>query len=920
MLADINPALLLDQIGAAQATPLAIKDLNHRFVYVNDSFCKAVGFSRTALIGSDDLELGRPRHMVLGDPESGWPGLWALDDQVINEQQPSRNIDSGSGRASTTETIRIPLVNKHGKAVGLAVQLVDVSEVRELKQRIANNIDALSLREGEISTMESVLASLMACQDTNTLLDQLAHILVERTRADCCYAATLHESGEFMEIVAANGNHSSEYLGGQFRRNEGTIGGAWHRGEAIYHNDVSAIQSLHEWPENTQAFSLPLFVDNEAVAALTVISDRNSKDLAVDVPLLQRICGMASMAIANTRLIDVTQQRLKGTRALAEVSQILTSVDDIAEACNIVCQILLPSVDTRLASTFLLDSSGKLNPHVSWGYANGSIHRATGWSSTAVRECIAQWCVDHDQIAAIGRLEEDPRESAAVHAMRAEKKYGSTVCVPLKKQGEVFGAIMVQRTRDMREFSEAHTDIFQTVANQLSTSIDRMELSQELLHQAYHDRLTGLPNRRQFERLLDDAIDQAKLNHSSFCVLFIDLDGFKEVNDSLGHAIGDRLLSMVAIRLKSVLNEHSALARMGGDEFAVILRDDTDGTDAANALLECLKSNFLIDREQLSIGASIGIGRFPHNGVTAEPLLQSADEAMYQAKRDGKGCVCLFDETLAEASRQRTLLESQLRAAIDRQEFHLLYQPQVSSNDKRVVGMESLIRWQHPTRGLVPPNEFIPVAEASGLIIPIGAWVINEAIRQLALWQHTSLANLRVSINVAAPQFQLENFCDQIIEALERHGAPPALLELEVTESVLMDNVDVVVSRLQRLREIGVRVAIDDFGTGYSSLSYLQNLPLDVLKIDRSFINRLGGHCTKASLIDTIQTLAASLGLETVAEGVEQIEQLDHITRLGCDLVQGYFYSRPAAAQDIPAIIQTIHKQLETLAQRRDAA
>lgn len=920
MLADINPALLLDQIGAAQATPLAIKDLNHRFVYVNDSFCEAVGFSRTALIGSDDLQLGRPRDVVLGDPESGWPGLWALDDQVINEQQPSRNSDSGSGRPSTTETIRIPLVNKHGKAVGLAVQLVDVSEVRELKQRIANNIDALSLREGEISTMESVLASLMACQDTNTLLEQLAKILVERTRADCCYAATLHESGEFMEIVAANGNHSSEYLCGQFRRNEGTIGRAWHRGEALYLEDVSTIQSLHKWPARTQAFSLPLFVDKEAVAALTVISDRNSKDLAVDVPLLQRICGMASMAIANTRLIDTTRQRLKGTRAVAEVSQILTSVEDITAACNTVCQILLPSLDAKLASTFLLDGDGQLHSHVSWGYANGSTHRATGWPNSAVRECIAQWCVDHDEIAAIGRLDEDPRESAAVHAMRAEKKYGSTCCVPLKKQSVVFGAIVLHRTRDMREFSEAHTDIFQAVANQLSTSIDRMELSQELQHQAFHDRLTGLPNRRQFERLLDDSIEQAKNNHGSFCVLFIDLDGFKDVNDSLGHAIGDRLLSMVAVRLSARLCKGSVLARMGGDEFAVILRDDPVGTDTASALLECLNSTFLIDREQISIGASIGIGRFPHNGVTAEPLLQSADEAMYQAKRDGKGCVCSYDESLAEASRQRLLLESQLQDAIDRQEFHLLYQPQVSSAAKRVVGMEALIRWQHPTRGLVPPNEFIPVAEASGLIIPIGAWVIDESIRQLAKWQCTSLAGLRVSINVAAPQFQLDNFCEQIIEALRRHAVPPALLELEVTESVLMDNVDVVVSRLQRLREIGVRVAIDDFGTGYSSLSYLQDLPLDVLKIDRSFINRLGGQCTKASLIDTIQTLAASLGLETVAEGVEQIEQLDHITRLGCDLVQGYFYSRPVAAKDIPATIQTIDKQLDSLSDRLDAA
>jgi len=907
MLKDINTALLLDKIGAAQATPLAIKDLDHRFIYVNDAFCETVGYSRQVLIGKHDLELGRPRELVLGDPLTGWPGLWTLDDQVIREKTLTRTTDSFPGRQANIETLRIALLNDSGEAAALLVQLFDVSEVRELEQRIASNVDALTLREGEISTMELVLASLLACQDTNALLEQLAKTLVARTRADCCYAATLHESGEFMEIVAAVGNHSAEYFGSQFRRNEGTIGHAWSHGEAMYLNDVSTIQSIHQWPPDTQAFSLPLFVDNEAVAALTVISTPESEDLAEDVPLLQRICGMASMSIANTRLIDVTRQRLKGTRALAEVSQLLTSIEDVTEACDTVCRILLPALDARFAKIFLRDSSGVLNPHVAWGCEKGSLYPAPSLNFCRDRKSIAQWCVDNDQIGTIGRLEEDPRESPMIHAMRAERNVGSTCCIPLKKQGNVFGAMLLYRTREMCEFSEAHVDILRAVVNQLSTSIARIELSRELQYQAFHDRLTGTANRHQFERNLIEAIAEASSDKRFFCVLFIDLDGFKEINDSHGHAIGDKLLAMVAGRLAARLDTQSVLARMGGDEFAVILRDDAQGTTTANNLLQALETRFVIDAEILSISASIGISRYPDNGESAASLLQSADEAMYQAKRLGRGCVRLFDESIAIASRGLHLLETQLREGIQKREFQLLYQPQVCCASGQVVGMEALIRWIHPSRGVVAPDEFIPLAESTGLINPIGGWVIDESIRQLAIWQKTSVAGMRVSINIAAPQFQQSNFCDQIIDALARHGVPPELLELEVTESVLMDDVEVVALRLQRLRQVGVRIAIDDFGTGYSSLSYLQDLPLDVLKIDRTFVNRLDAQTERASMISTIQTLASSLGLETVVEGVELPAQLEQIIRLGCDLVQGYLYSRPVSASDVPETIQSIN-------------
>ena len=901
---------MLQQIGDAQSTAMAIKDLEHRFLYANEAFCTASGFSQQELLGKNDLELGRSEAMVLGDPSTGWPGFWALDNEALQGGCPAISIDSRAGRNRATETLRTPMRDCDGSIVALLVQLHDVSEVRDLKRRVASNLDAISVRDGEFTTIDSVLATLMACQDTNTLLAQLADVLVERTRADGACVATLQEAGELMEIVAVTGERAHELLGTTFRRNVGIMGRAWHVGESVFVEDIDKVHSLYEYRPGTQAFSIPLYVDGLAVAALNVTSNPDSPDLSNDIALLERIGGMASIAIANTHLMDGTKRSLRGTHALAEVSQILPTLDDATLACDVVCRKMLKAVAATRTSCFLLNSKGHLEPHVSWGAIHGMVNRAATMPPSLTSDCIAQWSVDNDKTALIRRLDEDARETAAVHDARARMNIGSTYCVPLKKQDQVLGAMLISRGRDQRDFSDPEIDLFKAVVNLLSTSIERMDLAHELQHQAFHDRLTSLPNRHRFELELERFIKEGYAKDEKFSVLFIDLDGFKEVNDSHGHAVGDQLLSHVAERLSGIVTEKDILARMGGDEFAAILRSDPDGHATADRLLGCLNHEFHIAKEQLNVGASIGISRFPKNGDNADMLLQSADEAMYQAKKFGKGCVYTFNESLAVESRERIRLEHQLREAIVRKEFILMYQPQVRCSDSKVVGLEALIRWQHPTRGLMAPNDFIPIAESSEIINEIGAWVIDEAVRQLALWQSTPVRNLRVCINIAAPQFQLDNFCDQVLEALDKHSAPPDLLELEVTESVVMHDVKTVVERLNRLRGAGIRIAIDDFGTGYSSLSYLQDLPLDVLKIDRTFVNRLSDKSNQISLVNTILLLAAGLGLETVAEGVELPEQQAEIKRLGCDLIQGYLYSRPVHVSEVPAIIDQIQSRI----------
>ena len=909
MLFNISPALLLDQIGDAQTTPMAIKDLKHRFVYANDAFCNASGIGREQLIGKNDLEAGRPASMVLGDPTTGWPGFWALDDQAIQEDGSSISTYTNSARNLATETLRTPIRNDDGKIVALMVQLHDVSEVRELKRRVSSNLDTLSIRDGEITTMDSVLATLMACQDTISLFSELTDLLVERTRADRAFVATVQEAGEFMEIVAVAGERSEELLYSTFKRNVGIMGQAWHAGESVFIDDIDKVHSLYSYRPGTQAYSVPLYVDGVAIAALTVTSDPESPDLSGDIALLERIGGMASIAVANTRLIDTTKRTLRGTHALAEVSQLLPALSDSSAACDAVCRSMLTAMEATRAASYLVDSDGQLNPLVSWGAIHGTVNRAVNMLPSLTRFSIAQWAFDNDQSAIIGRLDEDPRESAEVHVARTRMNIGSTCALPLRRQDKVIGVMVVSRSRGQRDFSEASVDLFKAVVNQLSMSLERLDLSNELQHQAFHDRLTGLPNRHSFELELERNISRASNELSSFSVLFIDLDGFKGVNDSHGHAVGDQLLKSVADRLAGVTRDTDVLARMGGDEFAAILRCDTDGLETAERLLASLNHEFVISSERVRVGASIGVSRFPGNGDTASMLLQSADYAMYQAKRGGKECVFTFNASLADESRERSKLEQQLRDAIVRQEFRLVYQPQVRCSDNKVIGLEALIRWEHPTRGLIPPSDFIPIAESTGMINEIGAWVINEAVRQLDAWQSILAEDMRISINIAAPQFQLAGFCDQVLDALEKYSVRPELLELEVTESVVMHDVKSVVARLDRLRKAGVRIAIDDFGTGYSSLSYLQELPLDVLKIDRTFVNRLCDNSDQTSLVNTILLMAGGLGLETVAEGVELPEQRDEIMRLGCDLIQGFLYSRPVSATDIPATIDRIQSQ-----------
>ncbi len=428
---------------------------------------------------------------------------------------------------------------------------------------------------------------------------------------------------------------------------------------------------------------------------------------------------------------------------------------------------------------------------------------------------------------------------------------------------------------------------------------------QEIIrHLARHDPLTDLPNRVFFGEEMSKLVGDIR-RHGHAAVFCLDLDHFKAVNDSLGHATGDRVLILVAQRLRAAIRGDDLVARLGGDEFTVLLRSIADPSEIAviaARIVASLAEPMSIEGHQIVVGCSVGVARAPQDGADAETLLQYADLALYRAKAEGRGIYRFFERDMDAAQRRRRSLEASLTGALLRGEFRLVYQPIVNLADTRICSLEALLRWDHPERGLIPPAEFIPIAEETGLIVAIGEWVLREACRAAARWPQA----IRIAVNLSAVQFRRPDLVGTVERALQSAGLDPERLELEITESLLLADTEPTFELLHRLRAMGMRIAMDDFGTGYSSLSYLRRFPFDKIKIDRSFMTGLASEGDSAAIVEAIIGLGRSLGMTTTAEGIETEAQLDTIRDQGCDEAQGYFFSPPLPASGIDALLGVI--------------
>lgn len=454
----------------------------------------------------------------------------------------------------------------------------------------------------------------------------------------------------------------------------------------------------------------------------------------------------------------------------------------------------------------------------------------------------------------------------------------------------------------------------QANANLVVATIEARKLAEqvqaakiELDHLAHHDVLTGLPNRILLHDRLDQAIALTRRSGKQLAVLFMDLDRFKHINDSLGHGVGDQLLQSVGQRLLACVRQSDTISRQGGDEFVALIPDIDHAEDAALAAQKMLAAIALphrIEQHDLHIGASVGISIYPDDGQDAETLIKHADTAMFHAKDKGRNTYAFFEREMTARAIARQSIEASLRLALERQEFVLHYQPKINLHSGTIVGIEALVRWQHPQRGLLEPAQFVPIAEDSGLILRIGRWVLREACRQAQAWQDAGLPPITIAVNTSALEFRAKDFLVNLRGILEETRLQPRYLELELTESVLMRDASATDSVLHALSALGIQLAVDDFGTGYSSLSYLRQFPINALKIDRSFVNNMTRNANDASLVSAVISMGKSLKQRVIAEGVETAEQVAFLLGQHCDEGQGYFFSHPVGAEALAALLQ----------------
>ncbi len=789
-----------------------------------------------------------------------------------------------------------------------SVESASVADLLEQISTLEQKHAALKQHTSQLAELSDTAADMMRQDSLKNLLQFIADEMVRLSCANGAYLHMVHETGDYLHVVAACGAHKNQLMGNTRKRGFGLSAQAWETGTFQYTDNYNKDSCrVVEFPEELKAVALPLLFSNR-ISGVAFVTAPVTEDLYSQISILKEIAKTASIAIYNTEQIEAQAFELQRIKALSVLGDTLYQSTDWDSILNSVCQHLFDILDIKQVTIYQWSEKlDQLRTYCARQKIDGSINEHQPAVQSLREHSISNWCFENNEFAQIDRHIEDARESAELRDYNQKNNIGSTMCVPLSYHEKPWGVATIHKSDSQRNFNESDANAFRAMASQVSTALQRNVLVSKVHHQAFHDSLTNLPNRRSFEEHFSTLInDQSDMK---FAILFCDLDGFKAVNDTHGHDVGDKVLRICASRMDNCIRHGDYLARMGGDEFAVIVKlsgVEHDTGILAKRLLITIGEQIQVKNLCIQVGLSIGISFYPDDGTTFSELLNHADVAMYQAKHAGKGKILHYNKQDSEVIRKKNELRSALREALSRNEFELWYQPQVAWRTNRVCGVEALLRWNHPQLGNVPPYEFIPIAEESGLIDKLGLWILEEAVTTFRSWQLPANKVFCMGVNIAPPQFLDEAFSTNVLNILKKYNVRPEQLKVEITESFIMNDRDSVVLQLKHLRENGVLVAIDDFGTGYSSLSYLQDLPIDVLKIDRAFVSSLAQDNYKTSIAASIMALANSLGLTTITEGVETDEQLYFIQQLGSETIQGYYYSKPVPASKILDVVHSI--------------
>ena len=808
-----------------------------------DGLVRVINPAAQVLFGWEAEELvGRPAARLLPDPERpNEPSGLLARDHALDGECLGRHRD-GHDLPIELNISRVS-VGGHALTVGL---------VRDLRER--------RLREAVDDLVHAMNHMVLEGRRLDEVMHLVSRRLKEMFRLEAVWIGTRAPDGTVTARAAAG--VGLELVRGLGVRWDGRPGGGDPTGAAIRlgRTQRAAVEEA-EWAEAlaglgeagwSSAVAIPLASRQQVAGALTIYAR-----LPPESGLVRRLEAVATrIGVAMRMALDQERLRLQGA-AMA------SAADPI----------------------FITDRDGRIE------WVNLAFTRLTGYALDEVVGNTPRLLKSGVQTQAF--YEDMWRHLRSGDVWRGE-------VVERRKDGTLY--TVEQTVTPMLDF-DGQVSHFVVVHEDIT---DRKKAEERIRFLANFDPLTGLPNRTLFRDRLQQAANRARVARTKLALLFLDLDQFSRVNDTLGHDIGDRVLTAVVERLHAVAHSADTVARVGGDEFAVVQADLANAEAAAalaRRIVEAVARPFDIDGHDIHIGASIGITLFPDDGDDPEQLVKNADMAMYRAIREAANGYRFFSNEMNSEVRSRIGLERELRRAVGRDEFVLYYQPQLEAATGRIVGVEALVRWQHPDRGLIPPAHFIPIAEECGLIVPLGDWVMAEACRQIEVWRAQGLDPVTVAVNLSAAQMRQEDLVGRIRRLLDETGTPPHLLEVELTESTVMEDAEAAVRILNAIHSFGLPLAIDDFGTGYSSLSYLKRFPVDRLKIDQSFVRNLATDPNDAEIARAIISLGHSLGLEVVSEGVETEAQLDYLRAEGCDVLQGFLFSRPVPAEAMAVLL-----------------